>query len=349
MEKLINSKRFNFISWGITLALVVAAAGFAFWHFQPSGSATAASLPVTTATATSEAHPGDNGSSLSLLALPAIERDLKLKTIIPPRPRYDVSQLTVARGDTVFAISKQYSIKPDSLLWSNYDLLNGSPDSLSPGQQLNIPPTDGVLYMWKEGDTLNKVADLFSAKVEDILNWPGNNVDLTNPSFKAGDLVMVPGGKRAYVDWLPLIPLAAKSGTASLNSSACPGGAVGGGGFVWPADNHFLSGNDYSDSHRGIDIAAGLGANVYAADTGVVVFAGGVTNGYGNVIYIDHGDGYSTVYAHLSQINVSVCQSVHRGQLIALAGSTGNSTGAHLHFEIRRNGTPVNPWYLLGQ
>jgi murein DD-endopeptidase MepM/ murein hydrolase activator NlpD len=349
MEKSNNSNRFNYISWGITIALVLGAVGFAFWHFQLAGAANLIPLPEVAATATTTAHSSDPGSSLSLLALPAIERDLKLKTIIPPRPRYDVAQLTVARGDTVFGISKQYSIKPDSLMWSNYDLLNGSPDSLSPGQQLNIPPTDGVLYKWKDGDTLEKVAASFQAKVDDILNWPGNNVDLTNPSFKAGELVMIPGGQRQYVDWLPLIPLAAKSGTAGLNSSACPGGAVGGGGFVWPADNHFLSGNDYSASHRGIDIAAGMGANIYAADTGVVVFAGGVTNGYGNVIYIDHGDGYSTVYAHLSQINVSVCQSVRRGQLIGLAGSTGNSTGAHLHFEIRLNGTPVNPWYLLGQ
>ena len=331
--------------------MVLAAAGLAFWRLQAAQSSAPAQLAptATPSVAVAQNVPGQTADSLSLLSLPAIGRDLKLKTVVPTRPRYDVGQHTVARGDSVFAIAKAFSIKPDSLLWANYDLLNGSPDSLRPGQDLNIPPTDGILYTWKTGDTLDKVASTFKAKVNDILNWPGNNVDLTNPTFKPGDLVMIPGGKREYVDWLPLVPLAKHSGTAGLNSSACSGGAVGGGGFVWPADNHFLSGNDYSDSHRGIDIAAGTGASIYAADSGVVVLAAGVSNGYGNVIYIDHGNGYSTVYAHLSQINVSACQSVHRGQLIGLAGSTGNSTGAHLHFEIRLNGTPVNPWYLLGQ
>jgi murein DD-endopeptidase MepM/ murein hydrolase activator NlpD len=87
---------------------------------------------------------------------------------------------------------------------------------------------------------------------------------------------------------------------------------------------------------------------VYAADSGVVTMAqGGYNYGYGNVIQIDHGNGYSTLYAHLSQINVSVCQSVYAGQLIGLAGSTGNSTGAHLHFEVRENGGFINPWYVL--
>jgi murein DD-endopeptidase MepM/ murein hydrolase activator NlpD len=280
---------------------------------------------------------------------PALERNLKLKTIIPERPRFGIVKHTVELGDSVFAISKEFKIKPDSLVWANYDLLNGSPDSLLVGQELNVPPTDGILYKWKEGDTLDKVAAQYKAKADDILNWPGNNIDLTNPSFKAGDLVMIPGGSREYVDWLPAVPVRAKSGTAPLGGSACSGGAVGGGGFVWPADNHSLSGNDYSDSHRGIDIAAGMGASVFASDSGVVVLAGGVTSGYGNVIYIDHGNGYSTVYGHLSQINVKVCQSVSRGQLIGLSGSTGHSTGAHLHFEVRKGGVPINPWYVLGQ
>ena len=331
--------------------MVLVAAGFAYWRVQAAQTPAPVQAVETAvpSASSSQSTSTQAGGDLSLSSLPAIGRDLKLKTVIPTRPRYDIAQHTVERGDSVFAISKAFSIKPDSLLWANFDLLNGTPDSLRPGQELNIPPTDGILYKWKEGDKLDAVAATFKAKSDDILNWPGNNVDLTNPTFKAGDLVMIPGGKREYVDWLPLIPVRAKSGTASLNSSACPGGAVGGGGFGWPADNHFLSGNDYSDSHRGIDIAAGMGASVYAADSGVIVLAGGVSNGYGNVIYIDHGNGYSTVYAHLSQINVSICQSVHRGQLIGLSGSTGNSTGAHLHFEIRLNGTPVNPWYMLGQ
>jgi murein DD-endopeptidase MepM/ murein hydrolase activator NlpD len=345
----ITSRWFNLISWGITLLLVFAAGGFAFWRMRTLQTVAVAPIPAATKMATGDLQAVLPTENAAVMPLSALERNLTLKTIIPARPRFDIIKHTVELGDSVFAISKSFSIKPDSLLWANYDLLNGSPDSLRPGQELNVPPTDGILYQWKAGDTLDKVAMQYKAKADDILNWPGNNIDLTNPIFKAGDLVMIPGGSREYVDWLPAVPVRAKSGTASLGGVACSGGAVGGGGFVWPADNHSLSGNDYSDSHRGIDIAAGMGANVYAADSGVVVLAGGVTSGYGNVIYIDHGDGYSTVYAHLSQINVKVCQSVSRGQLIGLAGSTGNSTGAHLHFEVRKGGVPINPWYVLGQ
>jgi murein DD-endopeptidase MepM/ murein hydrolase activator NlpD len=351
MDK-ITSRWFSLISWGITLLLVLAAGGFAFWRMRVPQIVAAVPVPAATKMAANGPQAAIlAGKTASAMSLPALERNLTLKTIIPERPRFAIVKHTVALGDSVFAISKEFSIKPDSLLWANYDLLNGSPDSIRPGQELNIPPTDGILYKWKEGDTLDKVATQYKAKADDILNWPGNDIDLTNPIFKTGDLVMVPGGSREYVDWLPAIPVRAKSGTASLGGAACSGGAVGGGGFVWPADNHILSpgGNDYSESHRGIDIAAGMGANVYAADGGMVVLAGGVTTGYGNVIYIDHGNGYSTVYAHLSQINVKGCQSVSRGQLIGLAGSTGNSTGAHLHFEVRKGGVPINPWYVLGQ
>jgi murein DD-endopeptidase MepM/ murein hydrolase activator NlpD len=117
---------------------------------------------------------------------------------------------------------------------------------------------------------------------------------------------------------------------------------------VWPADSRSLSGNDYWSGHLGIDIAAGEGAPVYAADSGVVTMAqGGYNYGYGNVIQIDHGNGYSTVYAHLSNIGVGQCQSVSAGQWIGSAGNTGNSQGAHLHFEVRQGGGFINPWFVL--
>ncbi len=200
-----------------------------------------------------------------------------------------------------------------------------------------MPPTNGIYYQWKDGDTLDSVANEFKANVDDIIGWPGNDIDLTNPTVEPGSWVMVPGGQRDFVQWLIPTIATGSSGTSNTSSSSCPGGAVGSGAFVWPADNHFLSGNDYWSGHLGIDIAAGEGAPVYAADAGVVTMAqGGDNYGYGNVIQIDHGNGYSTLYAHLSVIGVGVCQSVYAGQWIGSAGSTGNSTGAHLHFEVRR-------------
>ena len=92
------------------------------------------------------------------------------------------------------------------------------------------------------------------------------------------------------------------------------GGAVGTGYFVWPAVNHFLSGNDYWSGHLGIDIAAGEGAAIYAADSGVVVYAGAIGGGYGNMIMIDHGNGYHTLYAHLSVVSVYCGQSIYQGK-----------------------------------
>jgi murein DD-endopeptidase MepM/ murein hydrolase activator NlpD len=349
-----TTPKFNLISWGLTLAIVLGAGGFAAWRMQSPPAPAAALAPASAATALVAEDPQSAtipaGSSVSMLSLPAIGRSLTLKTIVPDRPRYSIAVHTVARGDSVFAISKEYSIKPDTLLWANYDVLNDSPDSIRPGQELNIPPTNGILYKWKATDTLAGVATQYKAKVDDILNWPGNNVDLTNPSFKAGDLVMIPGGSREYKQWLIPTIARGRSGTTGVAGSACSGGPVGSGAFIWPAGNHFLSGNDYYAGHLGIDIAAGEGAPIYAADAGVVVKAsGGYNGGYGNVIMIDHGNGFATLYAHLSQINVSVCQGVGAGTLIGMAGSTGNSTGAHLHFEVRLNGGFINPWSVLGQ
>ena len=344
-----TTPKFNLISWGLTLVIVLTAGGFTFWRIQnpPLAAAPAAPLPTQT---TAQAASIPAGSNISVLSLPAIGRGLTLKTIVPERPRYAVGEHTVERGDSVFAISKQFSIKPDTLLWANYDVLNDSPDSIRPGQELNIPPTDGILYKWKDGDTLAAVASQYKAKSEDILNWPGNKVDLTKPAFKAGELVMIPGGSREYKQWLIPTIARGKSGTTGVAGSACSGGPVGGGGFIWPAANHFLSGNDYYAGHLGIDIAAGEGAAVYAAAAGVVVrAASGWNGGYGNVIMIDHGNGFATLYGHLSQINVTVCQGVGAGTMIGLAGNTGNSFGAHLHFEVRLNGGFINPWSVLGQ
>lgn len=352
MEKMKESRRFFLISWGITLVLVLAAAGLAYWRLQLQQAAGQPLVPIASATAArlEQSATSQPASNLSILSMPAIGRNLTLKTIIPERPRYLVAEHTVARGDSVFAISKEFSIKPDTLLWANYDTLNDSPDSIRPGQELNVPPIDGILYTWKEGDTIAAIAGQYKAKVEDVLNWPGNKVDLTNPAFKAGDRVMLPGGSREYKQWLIPTVARGKSGTTGVAGSSCGDGPVGSGAFIWPAGDHFISGNDYYAGHLGIDIAAGEGAPVYAADAGVVVRAsGGYNGGYGNVVMIDHGNGFATLYGHLSQINVTACQGVGAGTVIGYAGNTGNSFGAHLHFEVRQGGGFINPWNVLGQ
>lgn len=342
--------RLNIISWFVTILVMAGIVAGGFW-LQGTTSA-AALVPEPTAQPEQKApevKPPVSEPAVEIESgFQAITRNIQLKTNMPERPRYTVDKYTVARGDSVFAIAEKYKITPETLLWANYITLQDNPHNLKPGIDLNVPPTDGIYYQLKSGDTLESVANEFKAEMDNIIGWPGNDIDLTNPTVDPGSWVMVPGGKREFVQWLIPTVATGSSGTSGTSGSVCPGGAVGGGGFVWPTDNHFLSGNDYWSGHLGIDIAANEGAPVYAADSGVVTMAqGGDNYGYGNVIQIDHGNGYSTVYAHLSTYGVSVCQSVYAGQWIGAAGNTGNSQGSHLHFEVRQGGGFINPWFVL--
>ncbi len=304
---------------------------------QPTAPATmGASLP--------DYHYGE--STAALIRVPDAH------TTIPNRSSSTASDYEIKKGDSIFGIANQFKIKPESVLWANYNLLNDDVHMISIGLKLKIPPTDGIYYQWKEGDTLEKVAQTYKASVKDIVEWPGNRLDILDPEIEPGQYIMIPGGSREMQQWVVAVPYRDRSGVtkgvAGPGACAVPaGGNVGTGYFVWPAMQHFLSGNDYWSGHLAIDIAAGEGAPIYASDSGVVVYAGAIGGGYGNMIMIDHNNGYHTLYAHLAQINVFCGQNVTQGQYIGLAGSTGNSTGAHLHFEIRYLGGFINPWHVL--
>jgi len=266
---------------------------------------------------------------------------------------FEVISYKVESGDALFGIAADHGIEPETLLWANEDALGGNPDMLEPEMMLQIPPVDGVYYEWQEGDTLTEVAEEYEAKVDDILNWPGNKfADLTNPYIEPGTYIMIPNGVGEFTQWV--IPVIA-SGSAGVSTSIYGGGActgsysgIGGtGSFVWPSPYHELIGNDYWDGHLAIDIRTGEGLPILAADSGVVVYAGWATGGYGNMIMIDHQNGYHTLYAHLSSVSVSCGRSVSKGSTIGWGGSTGQSTGPHLHFEVRYLGGFINPWYVL--
>lgn len=148
--------------------------------------------------------------------------------------------------------------------------------------------------------------------------------------------------------WEPVLPGApgyVGPGQCTSESQYAP---VGAGSFVWPADDHFLSGYDYSWRHPGLDINATLGVPIYATDSGQVVYAGWNTYGYGNFLVLDHGNGWFSAYAHLSQFYVGCQDLVTQGQIVGASGSTGNSTGPHLHFELFQTGVgQINPWTVL--
>jgi murein DD-endopeptidase MepM/ murein hydrolase activator NlpD len=198
-------------------------------------------------------------------------------------------------------------------------------------------------------------------KPEDIINYPANHLDANavgdpqNANIKTNTFLIIPGGEYQYhtPGQLPLGITRSNPASAQVaGSGACApvtGGAIGYGTFIYPTDRHFLSGYDYSPktNHLAIDLAAELGDNIYASDGGVVVYAGTNSFGYGNMIMIDHGTGFQTLYAHLSAIFVQCGFNVTQGQVIGAAGSTGHSSGAHLHFEVRTASAVINPWDVL--
>lgn len=276
----------------------------------------------------------------------SVVREADLHTIIPTRPRTAPETYVVESGDSVFGIALSYDLEPETVLWANYDLLNDNPNMLSIGQELKIPAEDGVLYTVEAGDTLESVAREFDALPEDIVGWPDNKIDIADPQLVVGKEIMIPGGKREMRSWVvPTIWRANSGANRSINAACDTSGAFayGTGYFMWPADNRSISGNTFWSGHLGIDIAAATGAPVYASDSGVVVYAASIGGGYGLMVMIDHGNGFHTLYAHNSQIVTRCGANVSKGQVIAYAGSTGNSTGPHLHFEIRYMGAFVNP------
>jgi murein DD-endopeptidase MepM/ murein hydrolase activator NlpD len=282
-------------------------------------------------------------------------------TTIPNRQRRDVIRYTVQAGDTLFGIAALYGLTPESLLWANYDALQDNPHLLKTGMELNIPPVNGIVYTVVESDTVESIAEKFKA-TPDAIYQDGYEWNQLKPGQQpvVGAVLIIPGGSREFKSWAltqadnsPSSTGAAVAGVPvahNSNAGFCPdvpAGLVGTGTFIWPADQHWVSGNNYAPWHPGIDIAAHMGDPIYAADNGVVVYAGWNTWGYGNLVVIDHGNGWQTYYAHNSALYVGCGQNVFKGAVISAAGSTGRSTGPHLHFETRFNGTLPNPFNVL--
>lgn len=278
----------------------------------------------------------------------------------PVNSRYDFTTYTVKQGDSVYSIAESYGLAPTSILWTNYETLLDNPAFIVPGQVLNIPPVDGVMWPWVKGNGLNKFSETLGVTPDVIIDWPGNNLsrdtigDYTNPNITEGTKLFVPGGKRAFVDqFLVLIQRDTPAESAIWGEGKCAItdiGPVGTQTYVWPTTERRISGYEWTPDvgHYGIDIAGKKGNPIYAVDNGVVVYAGWSTWGYGNVIVIDHGDNMQTIYAHLDTIGVTCNESVYQGAEIGTMGTTGNSSGPHLHFEIRQGATRLNPHNYLG-
>jgi murein DD-endopeptidase MepM/ murein hydrolase activator NlpD len=250
----------------------------------------------------------------------------------------------VRQGDSLTGIAHHFGLQMMTLWWANK--LSGK-DDLHLGQELIIPPADGILYTVKDGDTLESLARKYETPPEAIVKY--NEIEGT--TLIIGQQLLLPGGEGAPIRVARERARAASAPARTSTSRSRSGGSSRGGALGWPVPGGHI--NQYFHyGHYAIDIGAGYGAPVVAAGGGRVIFAGWRNNGGGYQVWISHGGNRYTTYNHMSSLSVGSGASVSRGQQVGRIGSTGWASGPHLHFEvwvgqIWSGGYRVNPLNYL--
>lgn len=250
--------------------------------------------------------------------------------------RGDVVYYEVQPGDVVGRIASTYGLQITTVLWAN----NLSERSfIRPGDKLAILPSDGLLHKVQKGDTVSKIAKLYDANQSDVIKL--NKLQEDGRDIVVGETLFVPGGVKPKPLYRP--PATRPRSLAGVSAPAPSVGTPAGSGYLWPAAVRHIT-QYFGWRHGGLDVAGPVGTAVYAAKGGRVSTAQcGWNYGYGCYIVIDHGGGIQTLYGHNSQLYVNVGNEVVQGQTIAAMGSTGRSSGPHVHFEVRVNGGRQNP------
>ena len=250
--------------------------------------------------------------------------------------REGIISYTVADGDTVSSIAEKFGVSADTIRWQN----SLDDDTIKVGEILEILPVSGVAHKVQKGDTVESIAKKYGLPSgQPIVDFPFNT--FTNDEtfdLAIGQTVIVPNGARPQ----------AGGGVApayAIQITPDAGTVVASGNFVWPTQGIITQA--FYWYHPGVDIANPAAPNILAADSGRIVAVGWDATGYGNRIIIDHGNGMQTLYGHMSAFYVTLGQSISRGSAIGRMGSTGRSTGTHLHFEIHQNGIRLNPLNYL--
>lgn len=265
-------------------------------------------------------------------ALPLSTRAISVTVPVTPTlepPRTEVIVYKVKAGDNVWLISQRYGITMDTVVWANGSL-ELDPDLLSIGQELYILPVSGVWHTVKEGETLAAIAKRYQVDVKKIVDYAPNRLS-PGSEPTVGQKLIIPDGIKPFEPHV----VYTEGGAVTVNARPEPGR------FIWPC-NGVITQPFNSRYHLAIDIGNAEGTPLYAADAGTVTLAEAAGT-LGNAVRIDHGNGYVTLYGHLSVIQVQVGQYVQRGQQIGLMGSTGKSTGPHVHFMVTYYGGAVNP------
>jgi len=273
-----------------------------------------------------------NEENDSLIKPQIIDTDELSGGFVPQRT--EIVNYAVQAGDTVSTIAKKFNITVNTILWAN----NLSAFSLiRPGDSLVILPYSGIIHTVKSGETLSKIANLYDVEEDKILSC--NDLGST---LKIGEKIIVPGAKKITAVAAVKKPASYTGLTAIKDLVKSPSTAASGNKMAWPTVGRRIT-QYFSWRHTGLDIANKVGTPLYAADAGVVEFAGWNSNGYGYNVVINHGGGKKTRYAHASKLFVKAGDEVEKGENIAAMGSTGRSTGSHLHFEVIINGARYNP------
>ncbi len=261
--------------------------------------------------------------------------DSSLGTVISAKPRDKVVQYNVLGGDTIASIGKKFGVSSETIKWEN-DLKG---DTIKPGQTLKIPPGTGIVHKVTSGDTIYTIAKKYKVDAQNIVNFPFNDYsDLDTFALTSGQTLFVPEG----VIEAPSIP---RQYPAGLYSGPIQAGIRGSSNFIWPTSGSISQNPVWY--HMAADIQNPGAPPIIASDAGTVVFSGCLPYGYGCHVIIDHGNGFRTLYAHMSQLSANSGQGVSQGQQIGIMGSTGRSTGTHLHFEIISGGVQQNPLSYL--
>lgn len=248
-----------------------------------------------------------------------------VQTQVSEKPRDKVETYIVKEGDTLARVADKFGLSIDTIKWAS-DIKR---DALSVGQELKIPPVTGIVHKVREGDTVQNIAKKYKTDAQKIVNFPFNDfTDLDTFSLQVGQVVVVPDGVQPEAPAIILPPssMVALGGTGKL---------------LWPTSGIITQYPVWY--HMAFDIANPSMPGIMAADSGVVSLVEYLRYGYGQHAMIDHGNGFVTLYGHMSEIYVKVGDRVSRGQVIGRMGSTGRSTGTHLHFETRQNGVLLNP------
>lgn len=265
-------------------------------------------------------------------------------TTFPDRPRDGVITYTVQQDDTIFTIAAQFGLAPETVVWSNREVIQDAPWLIQPGLQLYILPLDGVYHTVRAGETTRTIADDYGV-VSAALYAEWNDIAEGEP-LREGQLLVVPGGTSDDVTWNPPAPEPSQPVYAYRYSPSSVPAAAPNNWFILPTGSSLVSGWYFHDprnpTHIGLDYKCNQGDPLYAADNGAVTIAGW-HGSYGILVEISHGNGFTTRYGHLSQLAVGGGQAINQGGIIGYCGTTGWSTGPHLHFEIRLNGVPQDP------